>query len=186
MSGTKAWWLCTWRGCTYVASGSWPVCIHHGLQIYGDLCMVTDEKREELAARPPMTAADRERFDQMQADQLSRRRQQWGQIYYIRLNDVIKIGWTSNLHGRLVDYNPGAVLLCHHAGTRADERDLHRSFKPLRVHGREWYDGNAAIILDHVAAMVEKHGQPTVKLNMRPPRKAVTAKRGPTVTAGRH
>jgi hypothetical protein len=62
-----------------------------------------------------------------------------GWIYYIRLDDKIKIGWTANLEKRLRSYPPHAEVVAEHPGTRADERDLHRSFKPSRAAGREWY-----------------------------------------------
>lgn len=62
-----------------------------------------------------------------------------GTIYYIRVDDKIKIGWTSNLPQRLMSYPPHMVRLTDHPGTKADERDLHRSFKPSRASGREWY-----------------------------------------------
>lgn len=70
---------------------------------------------------------------------LERDRQHPGWIYYLRLDEKIKIGWTSDLNQRIRAYPPHAVVLASHPGTRADERDLHRSFKPFRVAGREWY-----------------------------------------------
>lgn len=62
---------------------------------------------------------------------------QW--IYYLQLDDKIKIGWTANYSQRMKAYPPHAFVLAKHEGTRTDERDLHRTFKPSRAAGREWY-----------------------------------------------
>lgn len=73
-----------------------------------------------------------------------------GWIYYIRLDDKIKIGWTACLEKRLRSYPPHAVVITHHPGTRADERDLHRSFAPSRAAGREWYHPTPEVMA-HIA-----------------------------------
>jgi hypothetical protein len=176
-----AWHICCWPNCRFPVEDDLPLCGHHAR----DTAAIVNEWPEDKG-RVQLTPEDIARRKQRRADYLATKRGQWGQIYYIRLNDVIKIGWTSNLHSRLIDYNPGAVLLAHHAGTRTDERDLHRSFKPLRVHGREWYDGNASIILDHIAKVIDQHGEPTIKLDMTAPPRPMRPKAGPTVTAGKH
>lgn len=62
-----------------------------------------------------------------------------GWIYYLILDEKLKIGWTTNLEQRIKAYPPHAVVAIEHPGTRADERDLHRSLKPSLVAGREWY-----------------------------------------------
>lgn len=105
-------------------------------------------------------------------------------IYYIRQGDLIKIGYSTNLHGRLTSYGPTAKVLAHHAGTRADERDLHRTFRPLLAHGREWYNPGE-VLLDHIARMVEQHGEPWCIPDWSKPkpgphvqRRAAKAKRG--------
>lgn len=41
-------------------------------------------------------------------------------------------------------------FLAGHPGTRADERDLHRSFRPFLAAGREWYHP-AQLLMDHIA-----------------------------------
>ena len=80
-------------------------------------------------------------------------------IYYIQQGDLIKIGYSTGLLGRLRSYGPALTVLAHHAGTRADERDLHLSFRPLLAYGREWYEPGQ-VLLDHIARMVELHGEP--------------------------
>lgn len=80
-------------------------------------------------------------------------------IYYLRQGGLIKIGYSTRIDERLYAYGPTAEVLAHHPGTRADERDLHRSFRPFLAHGREWYHP-AQILMDHIAQVVETHGPP--------------------------
>lgn len=174
--------LCAWRRCEYAASDGLPVCFRHAMEIHDHVRTVS----ESLPPPKPLTPEQKARAITLMDDKRAAKRMLWGQIYYIRLNDVIKIGWTSCLNDRLISYHPGAILLAHHSGTRADERDLHRSFKPLRVHGREWYRGDAQIILDHIAKVIAENGEPKIEYEMSRPKGQVTGKRSPTVTAGKH
>lgn len=176
----RSWSFCVWPSCRFLPEDDVPLCDYHARQVFNTV-KAWPADRDGISR----TLADQERLDQKREDALKTKRSQWGQIYYIRLNDVIKIGWTSHLYGRLIDYSPGAVLLAHHAGTRADERDLHRSFAPLRVHGREWHNGSAQIILDHIEAMLAEHGPPTVKLQMHAPSQQSGKRPRVKVTAAR-
>lgn len=64
-----------------------------------------------------------------------------GAIYFIRVGDLLKIGWTSDVAGRFRQLSPDAVIHIE-AGTKADERDYHRQFAEHLVHGREWFTCN--------------------------------------------
>jgi len=79
-----------------------------------------------------------------------------GWIYYIRLDEKIKIGWTANLQQRIKSYPPHAVVLIEHPGTRYDERDLHRTFKPSRAAGREWYRPHSGVAHAHQASRISR------------------------------
>jgi hypothetical protein len=61
-------------------------------------------------------------------------------IYFLALDDKVKVGWTSNLEQRMKSYPPHSRLLVTYPGSRADERDLHRTLATSRVAGREWYE----------------------------------------------
>lgn len=82
-----------------------------------------------------------------------------GQIYFLRLNGLVKVGWSSDLPKRLKAYGPDVVLLCHYPGSRQDETLLHRQLRPYLAKGREWYE-DCKLIEDEVARIVSKHGQP--------------------------
>jgi len=84
-----------------------------------------------------------------------------GQIYFIRLNDLIKVGWSRDIRGRLKSYGASAQLLCHYPATRDDETTLHRQLRPALAKGREWYHPGDVIDLFLTRAL-EQHGPPTV------------------------
>lgn len=86
-------------------------------------------------------------------------------VYYVRQQDYIKIGFASNLRGRLkaisenrtsrpLDLPIGpVVLLATHTGGRDAERAIHARFRHLRVSG-EWFEAAQDLIehVEHVAA----------------------------------
>ena len=83
-----------------------------------------------------------------------------GEIYYVRLNGLIKVGWSRQLHDRLRAYGPDVEVLAHYPATRDDETNLHRQLTPFRAKGREWYRDCPALH-DFVAEAVSKWGKPT-------------------------
>lgn len=62
-----------------------------------------------------------------------------GTIYYLRVGDLIKIGFTVNLTGRLQAYPPNSVLLATEMGTPQGERSRHRQFDSALAYGKEWF-----------------------------------------------
>jgi hypothetical protein len=123
------------------------VCIRHAVEIWQ---LVQRSKGDpEIHQIAVETVAERVR----RLDEAERKRiefnKQHGTIYYVRVDEKIKIGWTSNLDQRMRAYPPHMQLLATHPGDRADERDLHRSFARFRASGREWYHP-AEILLDHI------------------------------------
>lgn len=91
-----------------------------------------------------------------------------GSIYYVQVGAHIKLGWTSDLTGRMRQYPPNSVLLAVEPGTRADETRLHKKFAVWRSHGREWYP-LVPVLLDHIKRVVAEHGEPeTVNFGAKP------------------
>lgn len=113
------------------------VCLNHSVEIWGHVQSLKGEPLVQEAILE--SVAERERRLEELEKRRAEARKQLGWIYYLKLDDRIKIGWTSNLGQRLQSYPPYAQSLTEHPGTRADERDLHRTFKPSRSSGREWY-----------------------------------------------
>lgn len=58
-------------------------------------------------------------------------------VYYMRLGDLVKIGWTTNLQRRRDVINPQEVMATEPGGRQVELR-RHRQFDDLRVHG-EWF-----------------------------------------------
>lgn len=82
-----------------------------------------------------------------------------GWIYYIRIDDRIKIGYSADVRQRMKSYPPHATLLAVHPGTRTLETETHAKFRNCRAAGREWF--HAAPELEaHIAEMVDTFGPP--------------------------
>lgn len=98
-----------------------------------------------------------------------------GQIYYVRLNGLIKVGWTRTITDRLRAYGPNVEVLCHYSATLNDETDLHRQLVPFRAKGREWYHDCPAL-RDFVEAAVKLHGPPTESAWWSEPKDVIASK----------
>lgn len=58
-------------------------------------------------------------------------------VYYMRIGNRVKIGWSTNLPGRLATINPEELMAVEPGGL-AMERCRHRQFEGLHTHG-EWF-----------------------------------------------
>lgn len=68
-----------------------------------------------------------------------------GTIYYLQVEDQIKIGYTTNLNTRLAAYPPMARLLATHPGTKATEAFMHERFANLLSGRKEWFKASDEI-----------------------------------------
>lgn len=141
--------VCYIRDCDRMPIDGWPLCYYHGAafasQIFGGVHKEYESKRVEKAAPEAKFKAHEHQ----------------GDIYCLRLNGLIKIGWSSDLIGRIHSYGPRVEVLCTFPGSRADERDLHRALKACRAHGREWYEYRGEV-KRWVAEMILEHGSADV------------------------
>lgn len=100
-----------------------------------------------------------------------------GEIYFVLVDGLIKVGWTSKLADRIRAYGPKATLLANYPGTRSDEAALHRQLTPARSHGREWYS-DCDITRMYVNQAIEKHGPPRFEsIGWTEPKQVVAGKR---------
>jgi len=58
-------------------------------------------------------------------------------VYYVRIGNRVKIGWSTNLPSRLAAINPEEVMVIEPGG-RELEKARHGQFRALRTHG-EWF-----------------------------------------------
>jgi hypothetical protein len=84
-------------------------------------------------------------------------------VYFFRLDDLIKIGFTKNLTARKNRFSGArwTDLLAVASGTYEDEQALHRKFAEHRARHREWYHP-APQILAHINEIRERYGLPAI------------------------
>lgn len=131
--------------------------------------MVARRDAIRLERRQALAEEDAQRKSDLKADKVE------GQIYFIMLGDLVKVGWSSNLRKRLKSYGASAELLAHYPAYRADETHLHQQLKPSRAKGREWYHYDSAIRL-YIVTAVAKYGPPTVTVDWTLPKEIVAGK----------
>lgn len=68
-----------------------------------------------------------------------------GTVYFIRVGDLIKIGWTSKPDRRMRDLKADAILHFR-AGTRRDEFRFHGMCLDHLAKGREWFHNSPWMI----------------------------------------
>lgn len=82
-----------------------------------------------------------------------------GFVYYIRIDQHIKIGYALDVAKRMRAYPPSAVLLAAHPGTKATEREMHLEFHRYLDRGREWFTQGAKLMA-HIENVLAKFGDP--------------------------
>jgi len=68
-----------------------------------------------------------------------------GTVYVIRVGELIKIGWTSQMNKRMSVLKADALLFSR-AGTRRDEFRMHGQCVDHLAKGREWFDTSPAMM----------------------------------------
>lgn len=71
-------------------------------------------------------------------------------VYYMRIGNRVKIGYTTNLRGRLASLNPEELMTFEYGGIDR-ERARHQEFARLRTHG-EWFRYESPLV-EHIAAI---------------------------------
>ena len=79
-----------------------------------------------------------------------------GHVYYLRVGDLIKIGFTTDITRRMNEYPPNAAVLAAHPGTQRTERDMHRKFSAHLARGREWFTPHAELD-EHIITVNNKY-----------------------------
>jgi len=85
-----------------------------------------------------------------------------GDIYYFKIGDLIKIGYSRNAFARLKSYPPTTEWLAVELGTRKIERARHSLFSEHLAHGREWFHPHPDL-LEWIQQLRDKGGKPRVK-----------------------
>lgn len=69
-----------------------------------------------------------------------------GTIYYLRVGNLIKIGYTANMDQRMRQYPPNAELLAQHPGTMLTEKQIHNRLVVHLAKGREWFKPHEKVL----------------------------------------
>lgn len=137
-----------------------PMCFRHSAVVVK--MMIPDLVREArfVGAVADLNEELRKREKREEADaQAKFMARENGDIYFVRVGDLVKVGWTRDLWSRLKSYGASAVLLVSYPATRQDETNLHRQLTPARAKGREWYE-DGAIIEHFINEALAKYGPP--------------------------
>lgn len=78
-------------------------------------------------------------------------------VYYIRIGDRIKIGWTGDFPARMQSLMPDDILAIE-PGSMALERDRQKEFRHLQIVGERFQIRKD--LLDHIARVRTEHGVP--------------------------
>lgn len=87
-----------------------------------------------------------------------------GHVYLLLSDNLVKIGWASDLDARMKQYSPGARILAVMPGTKKDETRLHRKFSDLKANRREWFTYHPRL-MEEAERIVKEHGEPPRELN---------------------
>ena len=154
--------VCVMKGCREPQfEFHFPTCEKHSWEIWAKLDRRNDSPQEQALAEDKERSAAKlsdEQFIKRQAEireeireMRETSRTQPGTIYYLTLEDVVKIGFTRDLNIRLQQYPPMARLLATHPGTFQVESDLHKKFSKYLSARKEWF-----VIHDELMAHIER------------------------------
>lgn len=134
---------------------AFPTCELHSWQIWAKLNNRTDSPQEQAAAEDAERSRQKELADEATAlkeladekrrDFQASLRTAPGTIYYLQVEDKIKIGFTRDLRVRLQSYPPMSRLLATHPGTFQVEADIHRKFASHLAGRNEWFHASAEL-----------------------------------------
>lgn len=88
-----------------------------------------------------MRAADlnKKALEGMEAEGREKTEREGGDVYYLRVDGLVKIGYSRNVYTRMQAYPPTSELLAVEKGTKETERLRHGQFTADLEHRREWF-----------------------------------------------
>ena len=84
-----------------------------------------------------------------------------GFVYYIRIDQHIKIGYAADIAKRMRAYPPSAELLAAHPGTKETEKQIHLEYRRYLDRGREWFSPGKRL-LEHIDRVRCEFGDPKI------------------------
>lgn len=168
---------CAWPGCRDPLS--YPMSPQRLDKRYGILCethaldvamaVIDEQKARHLTERffevqttkqAVRSAEERGAWERHEAAKAELRQDREGFVYFLRVGERIKIGYSADVKARMRAYPPGSELLAVEPGDRDLETQRHQQFAGSRTDGREWFRP-APDILELVEEIVGTYGEPT-------------------------
>jgi hypothetical protein len=114
------------------------------------------QQTTEQAVRHAEWRAEDERYEAAKA---ALRQDRDGFVYFLRIGERIKIGYSVDVKRRMRSYPPGSELLAVEPGDRDLETQRHRQFAGSLLDGREWFRPTPDV-LELVDEIVKTYGEP--------------------------
>lgn len=143
--GMNEW--CGVKDCTQPQFHSTPLCEEHAYDMWVEIGFHHMDIRRASIAHQRHNDRERAKAELFRErlglnNAMTERRQSAGVIYYLQVEDQIKIGYTANLSTRLKAYPPMAQLRATHPGTRETESQMHAKFAAYLAGRNEWFHTN--------------------------------------------
>lgn len=157
---------CAWSACTDQVDLIYRVglCLKHANWIRNTMNAVDQQDDDRAEAMVREMAAEREataaKIDA--GIRIERGDRIPGWVYYIQIDDTIKIGYTKDIWSRTRSYPPTAKLLAVEPGTKTLERRRHSRFVSHLAHGREWFN-DVPELREWIATLLTEYGDPSSK-----------------------
>lgn len=147
---------CGVKNCQQPQLDRMPVCEDHAFDIWVeigfrrmDIIKAANAHRRKESQDEELSRLIKEKLgvEKFLEDRLANSKQAPGTIYYLLLEDQVKIGYTADLETRLRSYPPMAKILATHPGTRETEKAMHRKFFNHLANRNEWFYQNEELTL---------------------------------------
>jgi len=145
---------CGVKNCNRAQFETFPICEQHAFDIWLEVGFFRMDVSKAAGAHIRKGVVEKTKaelinealgIEKFKAEQRANKMQAPGTIYYLQIEDKIKIGYTQDLGNRLKQYPPMARLLATHPGTFQLEADMHRKFSVYLSDRREWFVANAEL-----------------------------------------
>lgn len=146
--------FCAYPQCTdHTQWNDTPLCPEHAAIVWKTFDERTTEAHKQVIRGEHREAAAAIRSAEAEARAEKRfASNRPGSIYYLRVGDRVKIGFTADLYQRMMQYPPNSELLATHPGTPAMEKRIHQDFTRHLADGREWFHPNTELS-EHIAGV---------------------------------
>lgn len=131
---------CEWRECGEPrVNNDIPLCHEHVIRVWGYVEDLEADGVKVVARKKMADVAEIQAAEEEQRQRWAEESRKAGWVYYLRVGELIKIGYTNDIYRRVKQYPPNVKFLAFHPGTLGLEQEYHRNFAQSRAMGREWY-----------------------------------------------